>query len=116
MSENQASETIEPANIEAAIEGEKLIISVKGHFTYGLHRPFRDSYIHCDHEVASFILDFNEVEYLDSSAMGMILLLKKFVDDRKGAILSIINCSHGNYGLFKIANFDKMFSIEEKSE
>ena len=51
-----------------------------------------------------------EVEYLDSSALGMLLLLR---DKGKamGKQVSLANCGGTVRDVLRVANFDKLFAL-----
>jgi anti-anti-sigma factor len=49
-------------------------------------------------------------DYMDSSALGMLLLLREHVKADKNK-LTIVNCPQGILSVLKIANLDKMISI-----
>lgn len=87
----------------------------QGRFDFEAHREFRDA---CDQVFSSgniqFLnLDFRDVEYMDSSALGMLLLLNDKVTNAPGAVkLKITGCQEGVLRILKIANFDKIFEID----
>ncbi len=52
-----------------------------------------------------------DAEYMDSSALGMLLLLR----ERAGgdnAQIDIVNCNPGPEKILKAANFNRLFNIE----
>ena len=57
-------------------DGQKLTISIKGRFDFGRHQEFRESYEKLDRKPESIVVDLKEATYLDSSALGMLLLLR----------------------------------------
>lgn len=58
---------------------ETAIIRLPDRFDYAYHRQFSESYQpHLGNEaITEVVLDFSQVGYLDSSALGMIVLLHK---------------------------------------
>ena len=59
-----------------------------------------------------YIVDLNDTEYLDSSALGFLLLIKEAAE-KHNAIVRIINVRNkGVKDVFRIANFDKIFKLE----
>jgi anti-anti-sigma factor len=50
-----------------------------------------------------------DVSYLDSSALGMLLLLKDHAQE--GVKISIIHCSDEVKKIFEISNFKRLFEI-----
>ena len=95
------------------VSGDLATLKLGGRFDFHSHRDFRTAYekILETGAVREIIIDFSEVDYLDSSALGMLLLLREKVD---GAGKSIVLT--GLKGTVKqvldIANFGKLFSIK----
>jgi anti-anti-sigma factor len=87
-------------------------ILLQGRFDFGSHRTFKSSYeppLTCA-EVQELEIDMAGVEYLDSSALGMLLILK----ERAGATnkrVAITNCRGAVKQVLDIANFSKLFVI-----
>lgn len=86
-----------------------LTIEVVGEFTFSLYREFRDAYKPYD-KAHQFDIDLSETRYMDSAALGMMLLLKEFAggDDAK---IRICNANEGVQKVLRVANFDKQFEI-----
>jgi anti-anti-sigma factor len=90
----------------------KAVVSLDGRFDVCAQREFRDS---CNAsldaiEVKELELDLGSVEYLDSFALGMLLLLKEHADT-VGKRIVVSNCRGVVRELLGRANFDKLFSI-----
>jgi len=86
-----------------------LIIKVNGKFDFSLHSEFRKSYK--DEEVSGdYCVDLGETEYLDSSALGMLLLLKEYAESSSSSV-KIINAGPDIKEILIIASFDKLFEI-----
>ncbi|MBF0148022.1 MAG: STAS domain-containing protein [Magnetococcales bacterium] len=90
-------------------EGRNVTITLEERFNFEIHREFRDVYAACQPSSA-FIVDMKKVDYLDSSALGMLLLLREYAGGDKSNI-SIINCKSMVERIFKVANFDRLFKI-----
>lgn len=91
-------------------EGKKLTIKVKGRFDFGKHQEFRDAYEQRRPRPDSVVVDLKDTTYLDSSALGMLLLLR----DHVGGEDSDIRVVHANSDVRKIlaiSNFEKLFDI-----
>jgi anti-anti-sigma factor len=90
----------------------KATIKLVGRFDFNTHREFRSAYepLVGDASVRSVVVDFSGVDYLDSSALGMLLMLR---DKLGGANKEV--CLLGVRGNVKqvldIANFGKLFQI-----
>jgi anti-anti-sigma factor len=87
-------------------------IELRGRFDFSSHRLFRSA---CDtafedREVNEVEIDFASVDYLDSSALGMLLLARERAT-ASGRQVHLANC-RGTVGeVLHIANFGKLFTI-----
>ncbi len=93
---------------EVSQDGKKLTISIKGRFDFSKHREFRESYE--DRGLSAVVVDLKEATYLDSSALGMLLLLRDHVGGDDSDI-RVVNCSSDVRKILAISNFDKLFDI-----
>ncbi|MCU1752516.1 STAS domain-containing protein [Pseudomonas sp. 6D_7.1_Bac1] len=120
--------------VEAVIspDGKKLTISIKGRFDLGSYQEFRGSYEHlvfnrddkhwhlAEHdqerphnkspEPSSVVVDLKETTYLDSSALGMLLLLRDHAGGDR-ADISVVNSNSDVRKILAISNFNKLFDI-----
>ncbi|MDH5392527.1 MAG: STAS domain-containing protein [Gammaproteobacteria bacterium] len=90
--------------------GKDITIKIDGRFDFSSHHEFRDAYRGASEAGTSFVLDMTNTEYMDSSALGMILLLKEH-SGTLGGDIKIINANAEVKNILQIANFDKLFSI-----
>ncbi len=90
--------------------GDSVTIRIQGRFDFSAHQAFRESYEHLDGSVKEYRIDLQETSYLDSSALGMLLLLRDFAggDD---ADIKILNCNDEVKKIFAISNFEQLFEI-----
>lgn len=94
-------------------EGAKAIIKLAGRFDFNAHREFRASYdpLITDVDINTVVVDFSGVDYLDSSALGMLLMLRdKLGGVNKAVILTGVKGSVKQ--VLDIANFGKLFQIQ----
>ncbi|MFZ2267863.1 MAG: STAS domain-containing protein [Azonexus sp.] len=93
-------------------EGNKAVLKLNGRFDFNTHRDFRAAYepLLGDAEIKAVSVDFSSVDYLDSSALGMLLMLR---DKMGGANKEVaLNGVRGNVKqVLDIANFGKLFQI-----
>ena len=92
-------------------DSKLLTIQIVGKFDFGCHQQFRQQYEECDGEKMQFAVDLSETTYMDSSALGMLLLLR----DHAGGELSsiqIINANSDIRQILKISNFHQLFQID----
>lgn len=90
----------------------KTILSLSGRFDFNTHREFRAAYEDAlkVEGIKSLDMDLSGVDYLDSSALGMLLMLKERSSTRN-IQLSISNCQDSVRQILEIANFNKLFTI-----
>lgn len=90
----------------------KALVKLSGRFDFNTHREFRSAYepLIGDAETRSVVVDFSNVDYLDSSALGMLLMLR---DKLGGAGKEVaLTGVRGNVKqVLDIANFGKLFPI-----
>ncbi|BDB21155.1 STAS domain-containing protein [Pseudomonas sp. CYM-20-01] len=94
---------------EVSLDGTKLTIAVKGRFDFGSHQTFREAYERFYKVPNTYIVDLKETTYLDSSALGMLLLLRDHAGD--DADIRVINSNSDVRKILGISNFDKLFDI-----
>jgi anti-anti-sigma factor len=88
-------------------------IRLQGRFDFNTHREFRDisdAAISGDgvHDVQ---VDLGLVDYLDSSALGMLLMLRDRARNA-GKTVALVNCKGSVRQVLDIANFGKLFAIK----
>lgn len=91
-------------------DGSVLTIRIQGRFDFSSHQEFRDSYENND-SVKEYLIDMKETTYLDSSALGMLLLLRDFAGGDH-ANVSISNCNSDVKKILTISNFEQLFVIQ----
>ena len=78
-------------------------------FDFSVHRAFHDACL--DGRAArSYVIDLGEVSSMDSSALGMLLLLRDHAGGDSSEI-RVINSNPDVLKIFNISNFDKLFDI-----
>ncbi len=100
-------------NVQVSEDGRTVTIKIMGHFRHEMHVEFRDAYENAPVKVGepNFVIDLMETDTLDSSALGMLLLLREHVGGDRSRVL-IKNCDKVTKEVFDIANFDKLFTID----
>ena len=91
-------------------EDNVLTIRINGSFDFNLHREFREAYKSQEKAARNYIVDLEGTEYMDSSALGMLLLLREFAGG-DSAQIKIINTNSEIKKIFEISNFHRLFSI-----
>ena len=87
-----------------------LYIKINGRFDFGVHNEFREATKIAGNGIAKIEVDLANTDYLDSSALGMLLLLRDKVIDRRDSV-HICNAKADVRKILEIANFDKLFVL-----
>ena len=96
---------------ELSADAQVLTIRVTGRFDYASHTSFRTAYESLAVRPKRYVIDLALAQYLDSSALGMLLLLREHAGGDKAKI-KVLNCQADVKNILLIANFDKLFQIE----
>jgi len=89
------------------------IIVLPERFDFDYHKAFTSDYqkVFSLKDVNHIILDFSRVLYLDSSALGMMVLLHRRAQERR--ISTSVKGAHGQaQEILNIANMQKIYIIE----
>ena len=88
------------------------IIALAGRFDFSAARDFRTGYEAAleEPQLREIRIDLARVEYLDSSALGMLLLLKDRADPRN-ITMSLTNCRGIVKEILDVASFGAMFEM-----
>ena len=97
-------------NIES--DGKTLVISIDGRFDFTLHKDFREIYTgsSSEHSLNKYIIDLSSTNYMDSSALGMLLLLREYAGGDSSNI-TVRGCNPEIKEILEISNFDRLFKI-----
>lgn len=99
-----------PIHTHRSEDGQTLTIKIEGRFDFSTHQAFRDAYEHGDENVTAFVVDLSDTTYLDSSALGMLLLLRDYAGG-DSAKVRIENCNNDVRRILSISNFEQLFAI-----
>lgn len=91
-------------------ENNVVTISIRDRFDFSAHKEFRASY-NGRSEVSCYVINMKDVNYIDSSALGMLLLLREHAGAKHGRVV-IANCNPDIMKILAIANFDRLFEIQ----
>lgn len=87
-----------------------LTIGVEGRFDFSAHQEFRAAYENAEVKPKAYRIDMKDTNYLDSSALGMLLLLRDHAGGDSADIV-IDNCSADVKKILTISNFEQLFTI-----
>ena len=97
---------------KVSIDGKRVHININGRFDYKVSKDFRDAYCHIPgREGVSYHVDLKDVDFMDSSALGMLLLLREHAQCRGGEVI-IEQPGESIEKVLRVANFDQLFAIE----
>jgi anti-anti-sigma factor len=92
-------------------EGNTVAIRIGGRFDFQLHREFRDAYRSESPAARKYVVDLKGTEYMDSSALGMLLLLREHAGGDRAEV-DIVNCGPEIKQILTISNFHQLFNIQ----
>lgn len=95
---------------QTSSDGQALTIAVSGRFDFSAHKDFRKSYEDAKADPKRYTVDLREATYLDSSALGMLLLLRDHAGG-DAAEVQIVNCNSDVRKILTISNFEQLFDI-----
>lgn len=98
--------------VRTTVEDGVATLGLQGRFDFNSHRDFREATENVLANVTVQVLnvDLGEVEYLDSSALGMLLMLRDKVKASNRRV-SLVNCRGPVKQVLEIANFAKLFEV-----
>lgn len=99
-----------PVLAQPSADGSARTITVVGRFDFGLYRDFRATYRDIPKNQCRYVVDLKSADYMDSSALGMLLLLREHAGEEAGRI-RIANCRPDISRILAIAAFDRLFDI-----
>ncbi len=91
-------------------DGKNLVINVHDRFDFSKHKEFRDAYSAEKAAGITYVVDLSQTEYMDSAALGMLLVLKEFADEHNGNVV-LQHPSDNIMKILNVANFDALFRI-----
>ncbi|HHH47628.1 MAG TPA: anti-sigma factor antagonist [Gammaproteobacteria bacterium] len=100
-----------PVTSAVSADGKDITIKISGRFDFAVQNEFRDCYhgIGPDDGV-SFVIDMSKASYMDSSALGMLLMMREHLGSNN-ANITISNCSDDISNILTVANFQSLFKI-----
>jgi anti-anti-sigma factor len=91
-------------------DGKELTIYLEEKFDFGKVQDFRLAYSEGSEGVISIVINLQKTEYMDSSALGMLLNMQKSVSDSVTSF-KITHCRPQVLKILRIARFEKKFNI-----
>ena len=87
-------------------------VALRGRFDFSAHKEFRNGYDAAltNPGVQTLVVEMSGVEYLDSAALGMLLLLQERATAAHKQVV-LAHPSESARQVLEVANFHKLFSI-----
>lgn len=95
--------------IETELVGDAAVIAINGSFDIASYDAFNQAYKRYLGSVSYFKIDLACTHYMDSSALGMLLLLKETAGDE--VKIELINPSEEVAQVLQVAQFNQLFTI-----
>jgi len=92
-------------------DGKTVTIRIQGRFDFNLHKEFRDAYSGEAAGASHYVIDFKDTEYMDSSALGMLLLLREHAGGSPDRV-RLTNVSPELRKILEISNFHHLFKMD----
>ena len=88
-----------------------LTIMIRGRLDFKVRQEFREAYENTPTKPGSVIIDLQETEFMDSSGLGMLLLLRDYLRADQ-SMIRLRNAGDKLSKVLAVANFDKLFTVE----
>jgi anti-anti-sigma factor len=92
-------------------DGKIITIDICGRFDFSMHQEFRRVYEQDPGGTTQYIINLRQAEYMDSSALGMLLLLREHAGGDQ-ANIQIVHCQPEVKKILTIANFQHLFYLD----
>lgn len=92
------------------VQGERWVIYIGEKFDFSLVTDFRQAYSELPASIKHIEVDLSNTQYMDSSALGMLLNMQKLLAD-KNLTYSITHCRAAVARILEISRFNKKFTI-----
>jgi len=97
-------------SVSSTDDGSAIRITITDRFDYDVHKDFRSAYKNTP-ITSEFIIDLSRASYIDSSALGMLLLLREHLGDSARSKITINGCTAEIKKILEISNFHNLFTI-----
>lgn len=112
FSSSNNGERAMPVTSEVSTDDNTITIKVSGRFDFAVQNEFRDCYYNSgSDDKVRFIINMSGANYMDSSALGMLLMMREYLGGN-AANIAIINCSPDIKNILTVANFQSLFTMD----
>lgn len=85
-------------------------IRIEGTFDFSVHKEFRRAYEGSVTQGQPVIVDLKAVDYIDSSALGMLLMLREYLGNERAEITLEVRSPEVK-NILQVSNFDRLFHV-----
>lgn len=98
--------------VSSSVRDGLAMISLSGRFDFNGRKAFREAYtpLLSDPAVRALEIGLRQVEYIDSSALGILLLLRERAKDA-GKSITLTGANQTVAKVLEVANFERLFEI-----
>ena len=100
-------------SVRTNISSDVGTVFVDGSFAFHMQGDFRQAYEEVAVKCKSIKIDLDRANYMDSSGLGMLLVMKKFLDNKDMAY-EIVGSKGQTLDLLQLTHFNKYFKINGK--
>ena len=99
-------------NVSTSTRDTVATIRLQGRFDFSVHREFREAVKSAvsASEVREIEIDLSAVTYMDSSALGMLLLSRENASTERMTVI-LVRPAENVRQVLEVANFHKLFTI-----
>jgi len=92
-------------------DGKTLTIKINERFDFTAHSALRAAYASNQPRYECYVLDLRDTQYMDSSALGMLLQMREHAGGARSAI-RIKNAKPAIREILSVANFQQLMTID----
>lgn len=92
-------------------DGKNVTINIGERFDFSCHAGFRGAYSGVDPSQAKIIINFSQTQYIDSAALGMLLVLRERAGGDKADIV-LEECPPAVQQIMDVTRFERLFEIK----
>lgn len=102
--------------VAVQVVGDSAVLQLQSRVDWSAHHEFRDAIETAVDAAANDIkVDFGAVEYIDSTVLGLLLILRAEAQAGNKSVY-LINCRDNVKAVLDIANFGKLFPISANAD
>ncbi len=98
-----------PVTTTLSADQKEKTIAIDGRFDFTAHQDFIKAYKSDPKGEKAYVVDLRNADYMDSSAMGMLLQLREYAAQHRVALK---NANDTVMEVLRIANFGKLFQVQ----